>query len=150
MMEGMIVDPKSALRFILGGDATVTLVSRRTGARLTYKVRQKKEKSEPEPPLYFVSLLTGPDNENDYSPIGIIVAKGGGWAFYPTRKARMAGINEDAPSVRAMRWALRFLPTGMPPQTDVWHDGRCGKCGRPLTVPESISTGIGPVCMAKG
>ena len=27
---------------------------------------------------------------------------------------------------------------------EVWHEGRCGKCGRKLIVPESIARGIGP------
>jgi hypothetical protein len=29
---------------------------------------------------------------------------------------------------------------------EVWHEGKCGKCGRALTVPSSILTGIGPEC----
>lgn len=29
------------------------------------------------------------------------------------------------------------------------HEGACGKCGRPLTTPESIQSGIGPVCSGK-
>jgi rRNA maturation endonuclease Nob1 len=29
---------------------------------------------------------------------------------------------------------------------DVYHLGRCGKCGKALTEPESISTGLGPIC----
>jgi hypothetical protein len=28
----------------------------------------------------------------------------------------------------------------------VWHEGRCGRCGRKLTVPESIESGFGPEC----
>jgi hypothetical protein len=29
---------------------------------------------------------------------------------------------------------------------EVWHEGRCGRCGRALTVPESVERGIGPEC----
>lgn len=29
---------------------------------------------------------------------------------------------------------------------EVWHEGRCGRCARRLTVPESILIGIGPEC----
>ena len=32
---------------------------------------------------------------------------------------------------------------------DVHHEGKCGKCGRPLTVPESVKTGLGPICSGK-
>lgn len=34
----------------------------------------------------------------------------------------------------------------LPSQIEVWHEGRCGACGRRLTVPESIANGLGPVC----
>jgi hypothetical protein len=32
---------------------------------------------------------------------------------------------------------------------ELWHEGRCGKCGRALTVPESIESGLGPVCESR-
>lgn len=52
--------------------------------------------------------------------------------------------------VFAWLWATR-LSTGreLPEQVEVWHEGRCGRCGRRLTVPESISTGFGPECVKK-
>ena len=31
----------------------------------------------------------------------------------------------------------------------VWHEGRCGKCGRKLTVPESLTSGLGPECAGR-
>jgi hypothetical protein len=35
----------------------------------------------------------------------------------------------------------------LPDFIEVWHEGKCGKCGRTLTVPSSIESGIGPECM---
>lgn len=32
------------------------------------------------------------------------------------------------------------------PKLTIYHEGRCCKCGMPLTVPESIDSGIGPEC----
>jgi len=29
----------------------------------------------------------------------------------------------------------------------VFHEGACGRCGRTLTVPESIASGFGPECI---
>jgi len=29
---------------------------------------------------------------------------------------------------------------------EIWHEGRCGRCNRKLTVPASIALGIGPEC----
>ena len=34
----------------------------------------------------------------------------------------------------------------LPPALEVWHEGRCGRCGRKLTTPQSVETGFGPVC----
>jgi hypothetical protein len=33
-------------------------------------------------------------------------------------------------------------------QFKIWHRGFCAKCGKALTVPESILTGVGPDCAA--
>jgi hypothetical protein len=41
-----------------------------------------------------------------------------------------------------MVWKNQELPGGY----KIHHEGRCGKCGRLLTVPESVETGIGPEC----
>lgn len=38
----------------------------------------------------------------------------------------------------------------LPEQIEVWHEGRCGRCGRRLTVPESIANGLGPECIKLG
>ena len=50
--------------FILAGKATFTLESSKTGKRYTYKVNSKKDGSST---TYFVKLLTGKDNETDYT-----------------------------------------------------------------------------------
>jgi Family of unknown function (DUF6011) len=51
--------------------------------------------------------------------------------------------------VRVLRWALvrvwNDLP--LPEGYRLHHEGRCGRCGRLLTVPESITSGYGPECV---
>jgi hypothetical protein len=32
---------------------------------------------------------------------------------------------------------------------EFWHEGKCCRCGRKLTVPASIASGIGPECATK-
>jgi hypothetical protein len=135
----MISRPKDVLRFALAGNARLTLVSKRTGTRFTYRVRQK----DPTKP-HFVSLLNGPDNTSDYLYMGTIFD---GAHFKLTAKS---AYNDDAPSVKAFKWVWRHLVAAtddtMPTDLEVWHEGRCGRCGRVLTVPESIERGIGPEC----
>jgi hypothetical protein len=30
---------------------------------------------------------------------------------------------------------------------EFWHEGKCGRCNRKLTVPSSIESGFGPECI---
>jgi hypothetical protein len=133
----------AARAFLLGGNATVTLLSVKTGTRFTYKIRANDEGD-----VHFVSLLSGPDNESDYSYLGRIDAKGRLWVG---RRVPQAGdISEDAPSAMAFRWAwLRLLQDILPDTLEIWHEGRCGRCSRKLTVPSSIASGFGPECAGK-
>lgn len=135
-----ITDLSLARTFILAGNATFTLVSEKTGVRFTYKVRASKPQDEGKSSVHFVSLLTGSDNENDYSYLGIIRSNND---FGRTSKSR---ITDEALGHKAFAWFWRALQTAIPEQVQLWHEGRCGACGRMLTVPESIATGLGPDC----
>lgn len=127
---------KDALRFIQAGRATFSLRSIRTGVHFTYKVKQAKDNAN----LFFVSLLRGADNESDYSYIGFI--RDGRW-FHGGRKSR---ASKEASSVIAFGWAWNRLNQGETPELEVYHACKCGACGRKLTTPESIATGLGPEC----
>jgi hypothetical protein len=152
-------------RFALAGNARFTLVSTRTGARFTFRVRAKKD-SRDRVACYFVSVLTGPDNTSSYEFLGTIfaterVCTGGGsfgrqYSTVPAREPKFSHgkksrIGAGAPSAKAFAWwwarAARGTET---PECEVWHLGRCGRCGRDLTVPESIACGLGPECASKG
>jgi hypothetical protein len=126
-------------RFALAGNAIFTLVSKSTGTRFTYRVQVAKDNES----LHFVSVLTGPDNTNDYAYLGII-RRG---VFFHTKKSRIAW---DAPSLKAFDWFWRLAASGAEIKSaEIFHEGRCGRCGRALTVPESIASGFGPECIGK-
>lgn len=136
------LDPASVKAFALAGNARLTLVSKRTETRYTYRLRAAGN----DPSLVFVSVLTGPENEADYVYAGTI--RDGG--RYAHGKAEKAKISRTAPSVVAFAWAWDHIIAGNVPATlEIWHEGRCGRCNRPLTVPESIASGIGPECGGK-
>jgi hypothetical protein len=124
--------------FLLAGKSTVTLRSTKTQKRFTYRVRKSEDGR-----VWFVALLNGPDNESSYGYIGIIRA---GKTFEHGRKSKVAA---DAPSVKAFAWFFANLAAGerLGDGVEVWHEGKCGRCGRKLTVPESIAHGIGPECI---
>ena len=140
--------PGEAVRYVLAGHATITLLSIKTGARYTYKVGAPKDRDTGKVDLAsdfrFVSVLVGPDNWVNYKYFGYIRR---GVFFHGNGKAKVAA---DAPSVKAFDWAWRQLCAGKLPEVlEVWHEGACGRCGRKLTVPESIASGFGPECISK-
>lgn len=140
--------PDAAYAFILGGHAFVTLKSEKTGQHFTYRVNKAEGKHEQDKDgTWFVALLTAPDT---YTYMGmlkqtsLLVPD----HLIPTKSTR---IGPDAPSWKAFDWTIGKLFHGdvIPPNLDIWHDGRCGRCGRQLTHPDSIETGIGPECRKK-
>jgi hypothetical protein len=123
---------------------------------------------------FFVSLLNGPDNERSYQYMGMLVPVlvsersiddpppgsiadsmrdeattiNNHYKFVNTRGSR---VQLDAPSAVAFMWVLAMLDAGhMNEDVEIWHAGKCGMCGRKLTVPSSIEAGIGPECASKG
>lgn len=149
MNERQFNDPESALAYILAGRATFTVISRKTGVRFTYRVKLAPTGSDPARNRpWFVSVLTGPENESAYTYLGNI---------WPNAKVRVdytlgrkSSVKADAPSNRAFDWLIRALRADKLPETvEIWHSGRCGRCGRLLTVPASIEAGIGPECAMK-
>jgi hypothetical protein len=130
-----IADAKT---FTLAGNATITLESLKTGAHFTFKVREKSE--EGRDTVHFVNLLSGPDNENDFRYLGLI--RDG--RFMLTKNSR---VSIDAPSWKAFNYFWNFdHGDAIPAQLVIRHEGRCGRCGRTLTVPESIDSGLGQYC----
>lgn len=125
--------------YTLAGHATLTLTSQRTGTRYTFKISKCKDDSKK---LWFVALLSGPNNETDYQYLGIINGE-----FKTTAKSR---YGDDSVPVRAFRYFWRHVDADqMPPEVEVRHCGHCGRCGRLLTVDSSIDRGIGPECASK-
>lgn len=128
--------------FVLAGRAVFT-VSNPSGRRYTFRVVHKPG-SDKFGPVWFVSLLTGPDNTSDYSYIGIVDAETG-----EVRLTARSRCSEDSRPVAVVRWALRHVWDGraLPDGYGLHHEGKCGRCGRALTVPSSIESGLGPECV---
>jgi hypothetical protein len=140
--------------FFTGGKAYFTVkvpeaFASEKGCNLHYTFRiEQADPTEKYPnPAHFVKLLTGPNNTEDYTYMGILNPKTG-----EVRHTANSKIAETAWSFRIVRRVLAqiFEGEGMPAIQkhgwDVDHMGRCGRCARPLTVPESIELGIGPDC----
>ena len=133
-------DAGDAQDFALAGNAHFTVENPTTGNRFTFRVSTPKKPARNGKTVHFVSVLTGPDNRRHYRYMATIFD---GEDLRWTRKSKIA---EGAPSASAFKWAFRrkFDFTDTP--AEFWHEGKCGRCARLLTVPASISKGIGPVC----
>lgn len=137
--------------FIFAGNATFTVVSKKSGVRFTFKVKRAQKRGPDDNELtlpWFVALLNGPDNENDYQFLGTVFVRPGRREYLHGRRS---SISAEAPSATAIAWFLRMLLARGPmlDQVEVWHEGRCGRCGRKLTVPESVAAGLGPECAGR-
>ena len=140
----MFKTAEDTLKFILAGNARFTIVSRKTGTRFTYRVRKAaKDGYGVQDHPWFVAVLTGSNNETDYTFFTSIFG-------HQLRHGRRASISPEAPSAKAFAWFWAHLQKGnLPEGLEVHHEGRCGRCGRSLTVPESIESGFGPECAGR-
>ena len=138
---GDFSDGETAKRFMLAGRAYFTVKSHKTGKHMTFRVNKPGRKADID--VYFVSVR----EDAGYVYIGLINAKTHNFysaKYKPGRKIPALG----ALPVQVFSYVWRGLQVEiLPPQTELLHSNRCGRCGRPLTHPDSIKTGIGPECI---
>ncbi len=112
----------------------------------TYKVQRKEGEWQGKPQVtWFVSLLTGSDNTNwqNYTYMGLLDADA-----MTLRLTAKSKYKDTTAPVLVLRKLLSALREGVAlPDDYLHHEGRCGRCGRVLTVPSSVANGIGPECI---
>src|SRR5882672_1477104 len=133
--KGQLTTITDIIRYATAGNATITIKSMKTCTRFTYKIQKPKNKNIPNI-SFFVKLLTGPSNTNDYQYLGCI------YADQTYKLGKKSRITETAPSHIAFNWFWnhviknKHLPDN---QIEIWHEGSCCRCGRTLTVPSSVA-----------
>jgi hypothetical protein len=142
-LERELEDVQQINNFVHAGNATFTLRAI-TGTRFTYKVQKPLDWNETKP-RWFVKVLVGPKM---YAYLGMLVRKEGQYSFTFTKASK---LGNDAPSAKAFVWFYRLLVEQkvISEKIEFWHSGRCGCCGKKLTVPKSIAMGFGPECAGK-
>lgn len=131
-------------------NGTITVQNIATGEHRTFKVRTQPEDADFAPGKRCIALLTGTDNESNYTGFGFVGDTG--WVSVYKRKRGEPNL----PSVwekyafmlevlvsRVRRDGLAGIERGA---YDVQESRSCIKCNRKLTDPVSIRLGIGPVC----
>lgn len=137
-----VLENKDVLNFILGGRSYFTLVNEDTSNRITYKVNFPRRQRDEKNPVYFVRTA----DIGGYKYLGMMVKENNVWLFKETKKTdlRIATMKQK---FQVFQWYLKNLQQqSLPESIKFYHEGRCCRCGRKLTVPESIKTGIGPEC----
>lgn len=136
-MTAQISNEKS-LSFILAGNSTFTVKNTKTNNRFTFKVSKHKTSD-----VWFVSVMTGTDNESSFTFIGSLI----NGKYIHSKKSK---FTIETQSVKVFNYVFNNLTTkSLPEFIEVWHEGKCGHCGRKLTTPESLSTGFGPFCVKR-
>lgn len=141
--------------FIKAGKAIFT-VANATGEHYIYQVTKK----DPEPgskyesfgPTWFVAMLTGPDNTSDYTYMGLVEHRfnqlqynsGANWV----RLTKASKYKMDSKPIQVFNFAMRVVEgkQQLPAGYSIRHNDLCGRCGRQLTDPTSLATGLGPIC----
>lgn len=142
-------DSFNFLNFILGGNSIFTVKSLKTGNHLTFKVVNKIKKS-----LWYVFVLSGSNNDNDYTYIGYIIpnklksslfqSSQNNFEFLHSQKSK---ISNECTSFKTFDYCFHYWVKNLNAEnTEFYHHTRCCKCARLLTTPESIKSGIGPKC----
>jgi len=111
--------------FMFAGNAIFTIKSLKTGKHYTYQLNKGQK-------YFFVTVRHG----DEWSEIGSI-------RISDLREFPNWGSSTFAPSMKALIWFIAHLDTRL---VEFYHMGRCAACARPLTNPESIETGYGPIC----
>lgn len=124
--------------FAFGGKAIFTLKSLRTETHYTYKLKFSYNK------YWFASVLSG---ESEYIFLGII-SKDDRTKLIRTKASQLPVTDERHLALKYFLHSVIGKNT-IPSTLEVWHVGKCGRCARPLTHPESIERGIGPECWNK-
>lgn len=114
--------------FIKAGKAIFT-VDNGKGTHYTYKVTRKEDGSKI---MYFVGLLTGPDNNSNYTYMGMLVNDNLYTDTHGVKRVfckltRASTFNNSSTPVRVLNWALdviQGLNNGLPDGYSIQREGR--------------------------
>lgn len=154
--------PENIRHYILAGkdqaEFIFTFKSLGSGKHLTFRARPVKRPSNDMSRTLLtamVDVLTGPEtwtflgriHINQDSTFSVLT---GARTQHPDG-SRGSSISSEADSAKTLHWLFGRLSRnqGPEPVAEFWHDGRCSACRRPLTDPDSVALGIGPICREK-
>jgi hypothetical protein len=131
--------PESELRgeqlrkFVLAGKALFTVLNQNTKHYNTFLIKKHKEQE-----VWYVYVLV----RHNYVCIGQLDE----FKNLEVKEDGILGITDER--VEFFKWFISEFLTQQNKYENikVYHHGNCGSCGKTLTKPDSIKSGIGPVC----
>lgn len=125
-----------AFRYMLGGKATITIISAETQKHLVYRIVVSPKDAK----RHAVWVHTN----NGWKFVGTLYHNGR--KFFRSQRS----IPKSWLLYRSFVWAWRHLRNkSMPWSLIIYHENTCCRCGRKLFDPKSIKAGIGSECIKK-
>lgn len=118
---------------ILSHNGKITISNPNTGNHRTFQIKTVKKGNLAGKRI--LSMLIGPNNEQDYLGIGFVDDTG----------IKIWNRHKGTLYEKTANCLLKIEELGLISQFST----KCRVCNRELTTPESIETGIGPICSGK-
>ena len=118
----------------------ITVLNPATGVHRTFEIVTKKKTARFAPGKRVLSLLTGPNNEDDFTGFAFINDDGTVYVwkrYIGTQYERYARLIQNL-AAETERWNL-----------EVRWAAKCRCCNKELTDPVSLEIGMGPICREK-
>lgn len=134
--------PDLSKAYLFAGRAVFTVSNAKTNEHFTFRVRQRASKFNPDQHVFFISIKDVAV-QYGYAFLGMLNERDG--SIKATGKAQ---YHPGQKPYDVAAWATKTVVAGkmIPDNYKIEHAGKCGRCGRALTDPESIKSGIGPDC----
>jgi len=117
-------------------NGVITVENTVRGTHRTFRIKTQKADANFAPGERILSLLTGTDNTSSYAQIAFVKDDGRVllWGrFKAEQYQQLVRVLQEPDHYRSLGCAYHY-------------EGRCRACNRLLTTPESVRSGIGPVC----
>ena len=127
-------------RLLLAGKSTLTLRNPKRGTHIRVRMYNKKDRAGNPSTCFFLKVSLLGDSDTGYRYAG---------AYFSDSKRFKAApeLEVDPPLAAVVSLILRAIDTpNLLSSAEIMHEGKCCRCGRKLTHPESIETGLGPEC----
>jgi len=136
------INPNQFRNFIFAGRSIFTLENNETGNYLTFRIKQMKRHGQPVSGQFTVECKNLGDKTYGYRVLGFVNTE--------ARRFKLRWHDRQDVGVVTWMWLLKNLGRLEDfTKLAIYHEGHCCKCGLPLTVPQSIDSGIGPECQRK-